>query len=206
MSEKQITLPVTGMTCANCVATVERSARKVPGVSEAVVNYASERVTVTYDPAAAKPAEMIERIERAGYGVPVAEVELPLTGMTCANCAATIQRRLSKTDGVLEANVNYATERAAVRYIPGAVTRAELVAAVRKAGYDVIEAAAGEEPEDAEAAAREADIKHQERRLLVGVIFTLPLFLFSMARDFGLVGHWAHADWVNWLLDRKSVV
>jgi len=199
MSEKQITLPVTGMTCANCVATVERSARKVPGVSEAVVNYASERVTVTYDPAAAKPAEMIERIERAGYGVPVAEVELPLTGMTCANCAATIQRRLSKTDGVLEANVNYATERAAVRYIPGAVTRAELVAAVRKAGYDVIEAAAGEEPEDAEAAAREADIKHQERRLLVGVIFTLPLFLFSMARDFGLVGHWAHADWVNWL-------
>ena len=102
MSTKQLTLPVTGMTCANCVAAVERNAKKVTGVSEAVVNFASERVTISYDPELANPQAVIERIEKAGYGVPTATLELPLTGMTCTNCANTIQRRLRKTDGVLK--------------------------------------------------------------------------------------------------------
>jgi Cu+-exporting ATPase len=120
--------------------------------------------------------------------------------MTCANCAATIERRLNKVEGVLEASVNLASERATVRYAPGAVTRADLVAAVRRAGYDVVEAAAGEEPVDAEAAAREAEITHQKKRLIVGTIFTVPLFLLSMGRDLGLLGAWANAAWVNWLM------
>lgn len=199
MAEKQITLPVTGMTCANCVAAVERNTKKVDGVADAVVNFASEKVLVTYDPALATPQAVIERIQRAGYGVPTANLELPISGMTCTNCANTIQRRLNKTDGVLEANVNYANEKAVIRYVPGAVTRSELVAAVRKAGYDVIEAADDADLEDAEAAARDAEIRHQTRRFVVGLIFTLPLFLFSMSRDLGLIGHWAHATWVNWL-------
>src|SRR5690606_3708491 len=192
MSEAKITLPVTGMTCANCVASVERNTKKVAGVSDAVVNFASERVTVTYDPAVARPHEMIARIQRAGYDVPTAVVELPLVGMTCANCANTIQRRLGKVEGVLEANVNFATEKAQVTYVPGTVTRAELVAAVRKAGYDVVETAGDESMEDAEAAAREAEIQHQTRRFVIGLLFTLPLFLMSMGRDLGLLGHWAH--------------
>ncbi len=203
MSEKQLTLPVVGMTCANCVAAVERNAKKVPGVTDASVNFASEKVTFTYDPALAGDqdvaTEVIARIKRAGYDVPTAELELPLLGMTCANCAATIERRLKKTDGVLDASVNYASEKAVVSYAPGAVNRAELVAAVRKAGYDVVETAVGEEIEDAEAAAREAEIAHQKRRLTVGVIFTLPLFILSMGRDFGLLGDWANALWVDWL-------
>jgi Cu+-exporting ATPase len=97
-----------------------------------------------------------------------------------------------------------ASEKAAtVRYAPGATTRADLVAAVRRAGYDVVTtgggAAAAKNLEDAEAAAREAEIKHQERRLIVGVVFSAALFLLSMSRDFGLLGEWAHATWVNWL-------
>ncbi|MEI2608023.1 MAG: heavy metal translocating P-type ATPase [Candidatus Promineifilaceae bacterium] len=199
MSIKQLTLPVTGMTCANCVAAVERNAKKVPGVSEAVVNFASERVTINYDPELANPQAVIERIEKAGYGVPTATLELPLTGMTCANCASTIQRRLNKTEGVLEANVNFASEKALVTYAPGAVTRADLVAAVRQAGYDVVEAQPDEAIEDAEAAAREAEVHHQQRRFVIGLIFSLPLFLFSMSRDLGFLGHWAHDLWVNWL-------
>jgi Cu+-exporting ATPase len=191
------------MTCANCVAAVERNTKKVSGVTNASVNFASEKVTFSYDPALVADgdvtAEVIERIKRAGYEVPTAELELPLLGMTCANCAATIERRLKKTEGVLDANVNYASEKAVVSYAPGAVTRAELVAAVRKAGYDVVETELGGEIEDAEAAAREAEIAHQKRRLTVGIIFTLPLFILSMARDFGLVGEWASALWVDWL-------
>ena len=206
--EKQITLPVLGMTCANCVMAVERNTKKVPGVSGATVNYASEKVTFTYDPALAKPqeltAQVIERIHKAGYEVPTAEVELPLLGMTCANCANTIERRLNKVDGVLSAEVNYASERATVRYAPGAVTRADLVAAVRKAGYDVVTAVADPSAptdtlEDAEANARAAELRHQQRRLTVGLLFSVPLFILSMGRDFGLIGEWAHALWVSWL-------
>ena len=204
MSEqKQLTLPVIGMTCANCVASVERNAKKVEGVGEAVVNFASEKVTVSYDPDVKNgrdvTTDVIARIQRAGYDVPTATLELPLLGMTCANCANTIERRLNKVDGVLEATVNYASEKAVVNYAPGAVTRPELVAAVRKAGYDVVETADGDDLEDAEAAAREAEVQHQTHRFIVGVIFSLPLFLMSMARDFGLIGMWAHATWVNWL-------
>ncbi|MCA9866005.1 MAG: copper ion binding protein, partial [Anaerolineales bacterium] len=149
MPEKQLTLPVIGMTCANCVAAVERNAKKAEGVTEASVNFAAEKVTVTYDPdvtgAGAVTADVIARIHRAGYEVPTAEVDLPLLGMTCANCAATIERRLNKVDGVIEASVNLANERATVRYAAGATTRADLVAAVRRAGYDVVETAAGED-------------------------------------------------------------
>lgn len=203
MSEKQLTLPVLGMTCANCVAAVERNSKKVEGVTTANVNYASEKVTITYDPTLVKPqdltANVITRIERAGYQVPTAEMDLALLGMTCTNCAANIERALNKVDGVLAATVNYASERAAIKYAAGTVTRADLVAAVRKAGYDVVETAVSDHPEDAESAAREAEVRHQWTRLIVGASFALPLFLFSMSRDFGLLGEWADAIWVNWL-------
>ena len=98
MSEQQLTLPVIGMTCANCVAAVERNAKKAEGVTDATVNFAAEKVTVSYDleqvGGAEVAADVIARIRRAGYDVPTAEVELPLLGMNCANCAATIERRL----------------------------------------------------------------------------------------------------------------
>lgn len=197
--EKQLTLPVLGMTCANCVATVERNAKKVEGVNDAVVNFASEKVLLKYDPAVAQPEAVIERIHRAGYEVPTATLELPLLGMTCANCAGNIERALNKVDGVLEADVNYASEKATVNYIVGVTNRPELVAAVRMAGYDVVEAEAGEELEDAEAAARKAEIRHQQKRFIVGAIFTAPLLILSMGRDLGLLGLWSHANWVNWL-------
>jgi len=201
--QKQLTLPVLGMTCANCVAAVERNAKKADGVSNAIVNFASEKVTVTYDPdlvsAQEVTGDVIARVKRAGYQVPTAELELALVGMTCTNCANTIERRLQKTEGVLQATVNYASEKAVVQYAPGVTGRAELVAAVRKAGYDVVETAAGEDVEDAEAAAREAEVRHQWRRFIVGLVFSLPLFLLSMSRDVGWLPQWAHDPWVNWL-------
>jgi P-type Cu+ transporter len=202
--EEQLTLPVLGMTCANCVAAVERNVKKVPGVQDAVVNFASEKVTINYDPAVAGPRAVVERIERAGYTVPAATLEMPLLGMTCANCAQTIERRLNKVEGVLEASVNFASEKATVRYVVGAVDRSALAAAVRAAGYDVVETpedlgAAEETLEDAEAAAREAEIRHQWQRFIVGLIFSTPLLILSMGRDVGLFGHWAHELWVSYL-------
>lgn len=203
MSEqKQLTFPVIGMTCANCVSTVERSSKKAQGVTEAVVNFASEKVTISYDPdvtrAQAVTEDVINRVKKAGYEIPTAALELPLVGMTCANCVNTIERSLQKVDGVIEAAVNLANERATVTYIPGATDQDTLAAAVRKAGYDVVLAETEDEMEDAEAAARQAEIRHQWRRFIVGAIFTVPLVVWTMLRDFSVLGMWSHAHWVNW--------
>jgi Cu+-exporting ATPase len=200
MSEKKASLPITGMHCANCAFTVERSLKKADGISDVAVNFATEKASVVFDPMLVQSAELVEKVRDAGYGVVTANVELPVTGMTCANCAATIERVLNKkVPGVVEATVNFATERASVEYIPGVASVADMVQAIEDAGYGVVQAATPQELEDVESEAREAEIADQKRKFWVGVIFSLPLFLLSMARDFGLLGAWAHDPWVNWL-------
>lgn len=196
MNETQITLPVTGMTCANCVATVERSTKKVAGVRGAVVNFASEKVTVNYDPAVATPQAVIERIQRAGYNVPTVTAELAIGGPP-ADLTPLIQP-LKSLAGML--GVRVSGQAVTVHYPAGVLTRADVIATIRKNGYNLADSATPAEPEDAEAAARDAEIRHQWQRLLVGLLFTLPLFLFSMSRDLGLLGHWAHVLWIDWLL------
>ena len=101
-------------------------------------------------------------------------------------------------EGVLEATVSYTQERARVRYIPTLVSQADLRKAVSAAGFEAIQL--GGEAEDAERLARQKEIAEQKRLLIIGVIFTLPLFILAMGRDFGLWGMWAHSSWVNWLM------
>lgn len=127
-------------------------------------------------------------------------ITLPIIGMTCANCAANIERTLTKKlDGVVQANVNFATERATLDYLSDVLSLREIVAAIEKAGYGVITPDADLPAEDAELAARQAEVKDQTRKFVVGVIFSLPLFAISMLRDFSLVGLWSHEAWVNWM-------
>ncbi len=199
MSEKQVSLPVTGMTCANCSLTIERNLKRMEGVTAAAVNLATEKASITYDAEAVTEGQFLALIRDIGYDVPTAKAELPVTGMTCANCARTVERALKKLDGVVAANASFASERASVEYLPSVVSLAAIQQAIRDVGYDVIVAAEGEAPEDVERAAREAEIRDQTHKFWVGVAFALPLFLLSMARDFGLLGEWAHAPWVNWL-------
>jgi P-type Cu+ transporter len=200
MTEQTITLPIGGMTCANCAANIERNLGKLTGVQEAAVNFASEQAKVSFDPSQLKVADIVNKVQGAGYSVPAAHVDLALTGMTCANCAANIERVLNKkTTGVVGASVNFASERAAVDYLADLVSVEDLVAAIEKAGYGAIAPETGQAGEDAEQQARAAEIRDQTRKFIVGVIFALPLFLMSMGRDFGLLGAWSHEDWVNWL-------
>jgi Cu+-exporting ATPase len=200
VSEKaQLNLPIVGMTCANCALTVERSLKKAEGVDEAAVNFATEQATVAFDPGLVRPADLVQRVQDAGYDVVTARVELPITGMTCANCALAVERALNRVPGVVEATVNFAAERATAKFIPGVASVAAMVQAVEEAGYEVVQAATPEELEDVEAQARQAEIADQTLKLWVGVLFALPLFLLSMARDLSLLGPWAHAAWVNWL-------
>ena len=126
------------------------------------------------------------------------QATLAITGMTCANCAATIQRTLEKKiPGVVAATVNYANEKATVEYLPEQVNRETLTQAIERIGYGVVEEGM---LEDSEGKAREEEIRAQSLKLWTGVIFSLPLFLLAMARDFGLLGSWAHEPWVNGLM------
>ncbi len=200
MSEQKITLPVSGMTCANCAMNIERSVKKLPGVTDTSVNFASEEAAVTYDPEQIKLPEIVERIEKAGFHVTPQRTEFPVRGMTCANCAMNIERTLKrKLPGVLNASVNFASERVSVEYLPSLTSTEEMAQAIEKAGFEAVlteETGAGE---DAEAAARAAEVRDQTRKFMVGVIFSTPLFILSMGRDFGLTGPWSYAPWVNWL-------
>jgi Cu+-exporting ATPase len=180
-----VVLPIIGMTCANCARTVERALKRAPGVVEASVNFAAEQAVVLLDPSAADLRQAVERVRAAGYEVATATVELPIRGMADANDARAIERILHRIPGVLEAAVNLATESARVTMIVGVASVRDLIRAVRDAGYEVTEAAEALEGagEDAEQAAREAEMARQRRRLLWGLVFTLPTFWLSMQFD-----------------------
>jgi Cu+-exporting ATPase len=195
---KQITLPITGMTCANCVATVERNLKKVDGVHSAVVNLSSERATVEFDPSLAGLGDLIGRIQRAGYGVADGEADLMIRRMSDDNDARRLQRTLSALEGVEEVNVSFTSEHARVRYIPTIVSQSEIRQAVAAAGFEAVEV--GGEAEDVEARAREAEIKNQRRLLFIGLLFTIPLFLLSMGSDLRLLPmNMMDAPWVRWV-------
>ena len=195
MSEpKQLTIPITGMTCANCVATVERSLKKQDGVQTAVVNLSSERATVTFDPALACLTDMVMRVEHAGYGIATGEADLVIKRLADDNDARRLEKALLKLDGVLEAQVNLTTEHARVKYVPTVVSQAEIRAAVSKSGFEAVEL--GGEAEDAEAIARLREIAGQRRLLIIGLIFTIPLFLFSMGMELGVLpAMWMDSTW-----------
>jgi Cu+-exporting ATPase len=200
MSEnKQLILPVSGMTCANCVATIERNLKKLDGVHSAAVNLSSERAVVDFDPSLLKLDDLVGRVRKAGYDVTAGEADLMIRKMSDDRDAKRLEKTLRDLEGVLDAQVSIVTEHARVRYIPTVISQAEMRQAVSSAGFEAVEL--GGEAEDAEGKARETEIKQQRRLLITGLVFTIPLFLLSMGRDFNLIPHAiGHAPWMNWLM------
>jgi len=200
------------MTCANCVATVERNLKRLDGVHAAVVNLSSERASVEFDPTKLGLADLIARVERAGYGVAAGEADLVIRRLADDNDARRLEAALRRLEGVLEAHVTYATEKVRVRYVPTIISQAEIRRAVTAAGFEALEL--GGDAHDAEAVARQREIAGQRRLLIIGLIFTVPLFLLSMGKDAGLLpaffydpraaphmgGMREAQPWFNWLL------
>ena len=177
MSLNKITLPLTKMTCVNCAMNIERSVKKLKGVKEATVNFASEQAIINFDPEQLKISEVVEKIRGSGYGVPVTKIELPITGMTCANCAMNIERVLKrKVAGITDASVNFATERAIVEYVPTVVSLDGIIAAIKKAGYGTVAPDDIMDAQDAEQAARNAEIKTKPGSLLSAYYLPYPFF------------------------------
>jgi P-type Cu+ transporter len=216
MSESmQLTLPITGMTCANCVATIERNLKRLAGVESAVVNLSSERATVEYDPLKLGLTDLIGGVQRGGYGVATGEAELILQRLADSNDATRLEKALTKLQGVLKSTVSISTGKARVEYVPTIISQAELRRAVKVAGFEVVEQ--GSDTTDVEALAREREIDEQRRLVLVGLLFTIPLFVLAMGKDFSLLPEFFYLPdhdlmaqqmggmhpaqpWFNWLL------
>ena len=199
LAKNKIILPVTGMSCANCAMNIERNVKKLEGVEDVNVNFAAEHAAISFDSTKINIRDVVQKIKGSGFNVVTTKIELPVTGMTCANCAMNIERALNKkVPGVVNASVNFATESVFVDYISDVSNIDEIISAIKKAGYGVIPPEESMQGGDSEQAARDAEIKDQTRKFVIGLVFALPLFILSMGRDFGFTGQWSHAPWVNW--------
>jgi len=172
-SEK-VRIPVTGMTCTNCAATVEKGLAETQGVEQASVNFASEKASIEYDPTRVSLAKIKDTISSLGYDVATRKSIFPVGGMTCASCVARVEQALSIVPGVISANVNLASEKATIEYIEGTEFSA-LRQAVREAGYDMGPEA--ETLEDVATAARRETLALRNRVIFAAISAVLVMVL-----------------------------
>jgi P-type Cu+ transporter len=195
LANPELDLPIAGMTCAACATRIEKVLNRLPGVS-ASVNLAAERARVRLADPAVPAAQVVEAIRRAGYEVPPAELELAIGGMTCAACVTRLEKGLNRLPGV-QASVNLATERAAIRYQPGLVDEAAIRAAVERAGFTAD--AAGPAARERDKARRQAEWRAELRRFWISALLTLPL-VAQMPAMFGMGAGDVHHDLIpRWL-------
>ena len=177
-------LKIEGMTCAACAKAVERASKKLEGVADANVNFATEKLSVSFDESKVNIQDVQAAIEKAGYKalMEAANRTLKIEGMTCASCAKAVERASRKLDGVLEANVNFATEKLNVSFEPSKVKVSDIKKAIEKAGYKALEE---ETTVDTDKEKKEREIKALWNRFLVSSIFAVPLLIIAMGPMIG---------------------
>ncbi|WP_084006638.1 heavy metal translocating P-type ATPase [Guptibacillus hwajinpoensis] len=175
-AKKQLSLDVTGMTCASCSSRIEKVLNKMDGV-EANVNLTMEKASITFDEEKVKAEDIVGKIEKLGYGVPKEKVELDIYGMTCAACSTRIEKVLNRTKGVDTAFINLTTESGVVEYMSGAITLDEILQKVKKLGYE----AEVKKDREEQKSHKEEEIKKKKLRLLMSAILSLPLLYTMLA-------------------------
>ena len=171
-------LNVSGMTCAACAKSVERTVKKLDGVTEGNVNFATEKLNLTFDKAKISIDDIISAVKKAGYGIEIPNISrvFKVEGMTCAACAKHVEKAAGKLNGVTSAAVNFAAEKLNVSYNPDVISIVEVLKSIEKAGYKALE----EEELDLEAERKIKETKSIWRRFVISAIFTAPLFIISM--------------------------
>ncbi len=199
---KKAELPITGMSCASCVAKIEKGLSKMSGIVDAKVNFATERATITFDPSRVHMGDFVATIRDLGYEAGMEKVTLPINGMSCASCVKKVEDALNGLEGVVRASVNFATERATVQSIPGAVSMGDFKRAVKDAGYEILEMerVGKEDIVDREKAAREAEYGKLKRKFITGVILVSPIFLLAYWKTLGLSNLYDLSRGVNFYL------
>ena len=196
-------LKIEGMTCAACAKTIERVSKKLPGVEEANVNFATEKLNIKYDDALIKLEDIQSAVEKAGYKIAVETTNktLKIEGMTCAACAKNIERVSKKLPGVIEANVNFATEKLNISFEPSLVRTADIKKAIEKAGYKALE---DESNVDMDKEKKEKEIKALWNRFLISAIFGVPLLLVAMVPMIALRLNIMMPDIINPMMHMKG--
>lgn len=182
-------LSVIGMTCTSCALAIEKKLGKIEGIEKANVNFATEKLSLKFDPTKVDEELIKEVVKDVGYDVeaPVEDktVTIPIEGMTCASCANAITKEINKLEGIKSANVNFATEKAVVTYDPNIVRLSNIKKAIENAGYKPLEADS-KDSVDFEKERREKEIKTLWRKFIVSAVFSIPLLYISMGHLMGL--------------------
>ncbi len=188
LKESKVSLPVRGMTCASCVAHVEKALKGVEGVGEVNVNLATEKASLDFRTDAVKVGDLVHAVRETGYDVATDTITLEIAGMTCASCVNHVEKALNKVPGVIEARVNLATEKATVTYVEESTGIADFKKAVREAGYDVVETAEEGDAEEAVIEKHEDEVVRKMRRarfrMLTAWAFTAPIVIWMIAEMF----------------------
>ncbi len=199
---KKTSLKISGMTCASCAARIEKNLRKMEGVRQANVNFAVEQATIEYEEELVNVEKFREVIEKLGYvpvnTAPEGKVTLKITGMSCAACAARIEKKLNSLPGVTKAAVNLATEQAVVEYDPGQIKVADMLKAVEALGYQA--ARAEEVSRDREKEAREKEIGRLKKELTISAVLTSPLLLAMLLSLVGIDVPFLHNEYFQFII------
>ena len=181
---EQNTFKIDGMTCSACANRVERVVKKMDGVEEASVNFATETLSVKFDEAKVAASKIEEIVVKAGYSVrkDMRNYTFKVEGMSCSACANRVERITKKIDGVESANVNFATEKLTVRVDAEKVRYSDIKLAVDKAGFKLIK----EDDEVKEASKKKDESKLLLNRFIFSLIFTVPLLIISMGHMVGM--------------------
>jgi Cu+-exporting ATPase len=186
MAKTRIVLPIEGMSCASCAATVQDALTNTPGVTSAAVNYATARAAVEYDPAQTGVVGLIGAVRDAGYGAGKATVAFGVRDLHYAPSVAPLEDALNGVPGVIRVVANQATEIVTVDYVPGATTALDLETAVRNAGFAVSDPIAAEDPVERERVLREREVRGLTRKFAVagaGAVLTMLGSMLLMAQN-----------------------
>lgn len=179
---------INGMTCAACAKAVERAVKKLPGATDVTVNLATEKLALTYDEAKIKPDDIKAAVTKAGYEAlqenNTKEISIPIEGMTCAACAKSIERAVGKLSGVENVSVNFATEKANVRYNPSELRLSEIKQAIAKAGYKALEIESRNKV-DEDKKRKDREIRILWTKFTVSAVFAVPLLYIAMGHMLG---------------------
>ncbi|AOV06252.1 heavy metal translocating P-type ATPase [Sporosarcina ureilytica] len=182
MATTEKTLQIQGMTCTACANRIERTLSKMEGVEQANVNFALESSTIIFDPERVNVNDFEERIEKLGFHVVQDHINFDVSGMTCAACASRIEKRMNRMEGVSNATVNFALEKLSVDYDSHQVAPQDMMAAIKKMGFELLQEENAEDKIDH----KEAEIKQQQRKFILSAILTFPL-LWTMVAHFNFL-------------------
>jgi len=161
-NKKKAELKITGMTCATCVKTIEKSVSNLDGIIDVKLNLGNEVGTVEYDSKKLNLVDIEKAIKDAGYGVINEKATVKVGGMTCATCVKTVENSLKGLDGIVNVNVNLGAEKAFITYNPKVITISDMKKTIENAGYQYL-GLEGEDVEDLEKKAREKDLKEKQK-------------------------------------------